>query len=217
MNTITRDVYTFDELDDSAKEKAREWWREGENELEWWDFVYEDFLRICEVLGVEIDVTRNNQTGKENGKKIYFSGFCYQGDGASFEGAYRYKKGSSKAIREYAPKDEELHRIADTLRDIQRTAFYNAIVGIRQSGNYYHRYTMSFEVESYDEWTFPWSYEFCDKLTDEFDEPLRDLAHWLYKTLENEYEWLNADEQVDDNIRANEYQFTECGSRSFTI
>jgi hypothetical protein len=34
---------------------------------------------------------------------------------------------------------------------------------------------------------------------------------WIYRQLEREYEWLMSDEQVDESIRINEYEFTEEG------
>jgi hypothetical protein len=43
---------------------------------------------------------------------------------------------------------------------------------------------------------------------------MRDFADWIYSQLEKEYEWQNADEQVDDTIRANAYEFDEDGARS---
>ncbi len=44
-------------------------------------------------------------------------------------------------------------------------------------------------------------------------EALRDLARWLYRQLEREYEYLTSDEAVDEAIIANEYTFTETGRR----
>ena len=44
-------------------------------------------------------------------------------------------------------------------------------------------------------------------------EALRDLARWLYRQLEREYDYLTSDESVDDAIRANNYTFTETGRR----
>ncbi len=44
-------------------------------------------------------------------------------------------------------------------------------------------------------------------------EALRDLARWLYRQLEREYEYLTSDEAVDEAIAANEYTFTEAGRR----
>jgi hypothetical protein len=44
-------------------------------------------------------------------------------------------------------------------------------------------------------------------------EALRDLARWLYRHLEREYDYLTSDEAVDEAITANEYTFTEAGRR----
>lgn len=46
MRTIETKVYTFDELAERAKENARNWYREGGLDYEWWDFIYEDAERI---------------------------------------------------------------------------------------------------------------------------------------------------------------------------
>jgi hypothetical protein len=44
-------------------------------------------------------------------------------------------------------------------------------------------------------------------------EALRDLARWLYRQLEAEYDHLTSDEAVDEGIIINEYTFTEGGRR----
>jgi hypothetical protein len=44
-------------------------------------------------------------------------------------------------------------------------------------------------------------------------EALRDLASWLYRQLEHEYDDLTSDETVDEAIIANQYTFTETGQR----
>lgn len=43
---IETTVYTFDELSDKAKEKARDWFREASGGDAWWEFVYDDALRV---------------------------------------------------------------------------------------------------------------------------------------------------------------------------
>ena len=48
---------------------------------------------------------------------------------------------------------------------------------------------------------------------DEIGEALRDLARWLYRQLEREFDYLNSDEAVDEVILANGYGFTEAGDR----
>ena len=44
-------------------------------------------------------------------------------------------------------------------------------------------------------------------------EALRDLARWLYRQLEREYEYQSSDERIDEAIVANAYTFTETGRR----
>lgn len=45
-------------------------------------------------------------------------------------------------------------------------------------------------------------------------EALRDLAFWLYRQLENEYDWLTSDAAVDEALLINEYTFPEAGLRA---
>ena len=45
-----RFTYTFDELSEQAKERAREWYREGALDYEWWNCTYED----AEQIGLKI-------------------------------------------------------------------------------------------------------------------------------------------------------------------
>ena len=48
--TITRELYQFEELEDDAKESARNWYREGMFDFEWWQDIYYDATQI----GLEI-------------------------------------------------------------------------------------------------------------------------------------------------------------------
>ena len=51
---ICTTVYQFPELSDAAKEKARSWYRDLGPHDDWWDAVYEDFERVCELLGIRL-------------------------------------------------------------------------------------------------------------------------------------------------------------------
>ena len=42
---------------------------------------------------------------------------------------------------------------------------------------------------------------------------LHDLARWLYRQLEAEYDHLTSDEAIEEGIIVNEYTFTEAGRR----
>lgn len=189
----------------------REWYREGALDYDWWEFVYEDAAHIAELLGIEL---RQKPVKLMNGKTrydpcIWFSGFYSQGDGACWEGTYSYKKGSVAAIKQYAPQDKELHRIAEWLFDIQRKRFYRVTASVKHGGHYYHSYCMDIDVD------VDGGYNINDAgVADEVRQLLRDFADWIYKRLEEENDWLLSDECVDDTIRANEYEFDEDGHRA---
>ena len=44
-------------------------------------------------------------------------------------------------------------------------------------------------------------------------EALRDLARWVYRQLQAEYDHLTSDEAIEEGIIVNEYTFTEGGRR----
>ena len=98
---IQTTVYTLDELDERAKSRARDWYRQASNDDDWYEVVFEDFGRVCEILGVELATRTVGLYGGGTRQKpcIWSSGFSSQGDGACFEGAYSYRKGSAQEIR----------------------------------------------------------------------------------------------------------------------
>jgi hypothetical protein len=197
MKTKTVNLYAFDELSDKAKARARQWWREGGFDYEWWDSTEDDARQIAALMGLEID-------------ELMFRGFWSQGDGASFTGRYSYAKGSVKAVKDYAPQDTRLHKIAESLQAIQRKNLYGLSANVTRGHNsnfYRHENTMYIQVETR---AGDWA---NDEAQEAVSEALKDFARWYYRQLEKEYDYLNSDEAVDESIRANEYTFTETGKR----
>jgi len=197
MKTKTVNLYTFDELSDTAKEKARQWWCEGGLDYPWWGFTEEDARHVATLMGLEVE-------------EFLFRGFWSQGDGASFTGRYSYARGSVKAVKDYAPQDTRLHKIAEALRAVQATNFYGLSANVTRghnSNHYCHENTMDIVAETR---AGDWA---SDDAQAAVSEALKDFARWYYRQLETEYEYLNSDEVVDDTIRANEYTFTEAGKR----
>lgn len=48
-------VYQFDELDEKAKERAREWYRAGALDYAWWESVYEDAAQVgLKITGFDV-------------------------------------------------------------------------------------------------------------------------------------------------------------------
>lgn len=196
MREITTKVYTFDELSDDAKEKARDWFRQfvftDSND---WELVYEDAKEIASLFGLNI-------------QNIYFTGFASQGDGACFKGDYSFKPGGLRAVKAFAPQDVELHSIVEALQDIQRRNFYQLTATTAHSGHYYHSGCMTVDIERKD------GKDWSDSARDDVKDQLRNFADWVYCQLEAEYNYQMSDEFVDENIRINEYEFTEKGERA---
>jgi len=207
---IETTVYRLDELSEAAKEKARAWYREGGFDYDWYDAVYEDFQSIAEILGIRFRTrTVRLMGGTRQDPCIWFRGFWSQGDGACYEGVWRHGIGAAAGLRAYAPQDAVLHRIADRLQGIQRRNFYQLRAEITHHGHYSHEYSMRISVER----ESPVGQDMTPDAEDIVTEALRDLARWLYRQLEREYDYLTSDEAVDESLRANDYTFTEAGRR----
>lgn len=223
MRTIEVKLYQFEELSDAAKEKAREWWKELESQ----DFGgHGDLFEFAEtaagLLGIEFGTKAVplHGGGTRQEPDIYWSGFSSQGDGASFVGSYSYKKGCAKAVRAEFGTDNELWRIADGLTALQKQHGYKLECKITQDGRYSHSHTMNVDI------TAPESVANVEDCHYEgsrlvIHEPLntlldliRNFADWIYKGLEEEYDYRMSDERVDDTLIANEYEFTEKGERA---
>lgn len=143
---------------------------------DWFEFVFNDAKSIASLMGIEIS-------------NIYFSGFSSQGDGACFEAQLGYRRGCAAAVRAYAPKDTELHVIADAWAAAHKRHFYQISGRVRHSGRYSHEFCTNFEFERGNR-----AWGNLDASDDEsaFIEPARDLMRWIYRQLEREYEYASA-------------------------
>lgn len=220
MRTIETKVYQFDELDERAKERARDWFRQVDDAFQdnGAECIIDDAVRLGALIGIRIGTKSVPLMGGGTRQKpvIYWSGFHSQGDGASFSGSYAYRPGSVQALATEAPTgsdkghegNNEVNRIARDLRDLQRRHFYRLQANIYTGGLYVHSHTMRFDVERSDSVNVP------DNDVDTLETLLRDFADWIYRSLKREYEYQQSDEQVDETIRANEYEFDEEGNRA---
>ncbi len=178
-------VYSFNELSDKAKEKARDWFKNGQDFDA--DYILEDSKEIGKLMGISID-------------KIYYTGFASQGDGACFTGKYSHVKGAVKKVKEYAPKDERLSDIALLL---ELSSPLTAV--IEHKGRYYHSGCMDIFCDTGDD-------EKHEKEVELLEDALKAFADWVYRSLEKEYYYQTSNEAIDENILANEYEFLENGS-----
>ena len=206
-------TYKFDELSKSAKETAREWYRNGNYEDNYFSArVIEDAATTADILGIDF---RQSAVKLMNGTTrykptVYWSGFSSQGDGTCFEGSYSYKKGFRKALFAHigpeSKGDKELVRIANALFDVQKRNFFQLSASMTHSGHYSHSGCMNVEVTRTND--LPVSESDEDDLT----QIMRDFADWIYSQLESEWYYINTDSQVDESITANGYDFDEHGN-----
>ena len=206
MSAIETQVYQFSELSDAAKERARDWYRESD------DFYpeMEPYETAAKLLGITYNrCTRDKKTD------IRWSGFCSQGDGASFSGSYSFAPNGAYDVRNEFPKDTALHSIADALVVFQCRMIlvhnerdWTADIGINaHSDRFVYGRSMFTTISNADG-------EMDEKLSGELTAMMRSFALWIYKRLEAEYEYQMSDECVTENIEANEYEFDEEGNRA---
>ena len=216
MRTLCQPVFFLSELPESAKEAARNWYREHGFDFAWYTTVYEDAASVADILGIDMrtrKVKYRDGTTRYDGISIGFSGFYSQGDGAHLEGRYRYAKNAAKAIREYAPQDAELHRIADELQALQRKNFYRLVADVKHSGRYSHEFCTNIDVTLNNDNCSSPSMEVEGKVV----QLLRDFMRWIYRALKNEYEHQSSDEVVDEKLAEDGTEFTENGNRTIAI
>jgi hypothetical protein len=170
----------YTELNEAQKSQAIEKnrdWNTGDSY--WNECTIEDAKEIGKLLGIDME-------------NIFFSGFSSQGDGACFTGSFAYAKGMLKEIKSYAPLDTRLHAIARDMQELHRKNFYRSYGTISHRGHYYHERSMLVDVETQE---------------DEWLEVFADLALWIYRQLEKEYDYQSSDEAIAESIIANEMEF----------
>jgi len=166
--TTTRNIYTFQELGDKAKEKARDWWRKSSIGEEWWEGVYDDAERI----GLKI-------TSFDTGRGNHITG------------------GFTDSPEDVAKKIMEEHGdMSETYADAR---------------NFLKELASFMEKAEKDEWgelaTLKLESE-REAIENDFEYAI--LQEYL-SMLKKEDEWLMSNEQVDEAITCNGYEFTEDG------
>lgn len=204
--TVERTLYTFGELSDKAKQRAIEDRRQVEAENFDHDYIYEDFQTIAGILGIELGMReRRRAIGVilHDSPKIWYHGFSSQDDGACFEGRYTYAREAHRAIREHAPQDEELHRIADELYRIQQAYSCSLTATITHTGHYYHSRSVDIDVDG--------DRNLPDETCKTVSEALRDLMDWLYKQLQTDYDYRTSDEAITEWLTDSDDEYTADG------
>ena len=193
--TVRTKVYQYSELSDQAKQKALDWYRPHACVDDWYEFTMEGLKERAKEKGFEID-------------KIYFSGFSSQGDGAMFEGQVTDFTLFMEGINPHVQK-------------VIKNNGLSLSWSVKHRGHYYH--SGCSEI-NFDAWEYPgyydskkgWQGNFqtnIDILESNLEDAYEEYCNEIYSTLEKEYEWRTSDEQIAEDIIANEYEFTKDGNR----
>jgi len=188
--------FDFSELSETARENARNSYREYGLNDDWYSPLIEDWKEGLELLGIDVS-------------NILFSGFWSQGDGACFECFYSYRKGWRKTLNsEFGGSlGDILLSAGKRLQALQRPLFYRLIANVSQSGRYVHHYSTIFDVDP----DGLLSDESAVGAEDELKGILRGLMREIYNSLEREYNYLSSDSVIDDCLQNDGLQFLESG------
>lgn len=174
---------------------------------EWWEGVYDAFREDMSDKHIEVEDMR-------------FSGFWCQGDGASFTG---YIKDNLEFLK--------THNLAETYPYIMRLIEHGGdfTLRIERTGrNYVHENTVAAELSYTDmfynilpcgpddtlraevvaQWDALLDEEYA-RLADDVTSVIRGYCHDLYRSLNDEYDYLTSDEAVWEAIVANDLDAIE--------
>jgi hypothetical protein len=189
MRTEQIAIYNFNELSDSAKDNARNWFRSCQDSVDFEDTT--EFAReIVTALGVDVD-------------NIFWSGFCSQGDGACFTGRYSYTKNWKNDLK--AIVGGELHgkfqAIGNALQSLQKANFYQIEANITHNARYYHQYSTDIEVTRHSDTSIVQDAEQGIK------EYLQSAMGLIYDMLDDQNDYITSNDYIDECISTNNYEF----------
>jgi hypothetical protein len=170
MRTIEIKLYQFDELTEEAKEKAREWFRDGYLHEDWWESTYEDAKNIgLKIDGFDLDRNKHATGGLMlSANEVAANIMRDHGDGCgTYELAEQFMEEYSPMLAKYMDEEDPE----------------------------YESHCLEDDMQYLEDW-------FEKQLLEEYA-----------SMLQNEYEYLLSDENVDDTIIINEYEFNENGKR----
>jgi len=181
-------VYTYDELNEEAKTKARDSWRDtmGGEDPDLNDRISEDFRECLKELGLPEDDVRWSLSWR-------------QGDGVAFSGTVDLEKYAIvHKLRGWGPVEE----------------FFNVTIANR--GRYFHHRSMEVELEEFDNnehlQAF-WTTRFGEELVQHIKDKIQEVSKELEKSGYDQIEYHDSTENIEEEIKSNEWTFMEDGFR----
>lgn len=210
MRVIEKTVYSFDELSGEAKETAINNYRDDNQDFFWSGEVEDTLNKFCDIFSIDwrridyqepyrndykINLDENilELSGLRLAKYIWnnFNSYLYKGK--------YYQVNSDKKLIHKRVKSEVL----------SNGKIFNAYYSKIQKDN-----CCVLTGVCYDDDILRPIYEFLDKPSNiDFETLLNDCIISLCRSVSSEIDWRNEDEQIIEEILANEYEFNEDGTR----
>jgi len=231
MRIIETKVYTYEELSNESKAKARDWYRRAsDSDTFWSEHPLEEAVEQGELMGIEFKKVQSISGDIKDGDAcIFFSGFSSQGDGACFEGTWHASEVQADKVAE--GWGEELKRIASEFSRMAEL-FPNSWFTVTHRGLYCHENCTEFDLnsgygygdpsmlerfrtdpeETEDELAEKMDIEFFAGSDRKLKENAKDFMRLIYRSLNEAYDYAMLDEVVEEEILLNNYEFTEDGN-----
>lgn len=193
-------VYKFSELSESVKKKVLDKYREHVEFFH--DFVLDDAEVMLGMFGF-------------SNVKINYSGFWSQGDGACFTGGFDSSTFDFDKIVEYAPQDKEIVRVAEAFKKVCSEYSSVKFTLYKTTHHYSHHKTVGMTDIEFCDLETGEEMAFLEKQKNDWEylkELSEDLMHWIYKRLEEEYEYQTSDEQILEQLNDGDQDYLEDGS-----
>jgi len=213
MKTIKIRLYEFAELEEKAKDKALKELFDINVNFDWYDTVFYDFQAIVKTLGISL--TANN---------IHFSGFYSQGDGSAFKASVNLPEllagVKNENWKSYAPLLELDLPVYEAdkhlIKLIKNEGIDISPQIIQPTRSYYVRVDMNFQFP-YNNHRFDRIEAELEKLEEWLQAVADKLNRYLYKSLQDDYDYQTSDKAIIEAIEANEYHFTADGKLATRI
>jgi len=207
MKVIQLKLYTFRELGRLAKQKALTDYRYINVDFNWWEDEYDDFIHICEGLGIEV-----------HKHTIKFTGFYSQGDGSAFSATVDFNK-LPEAVRletwkRYAPLQEFKFPALNVDRRVMKLVIAGILPSEPQIIARYKVNDIVTDLGIYvvnERKNHDLVFEELEKLEEWLRKVAKILNSYLYDCLQKQYEFLISDTTVKESLLFNEYLFSADG------
>ena len=194
-HTIELESFTFEELSESAKERAMHDF--GANA--YWvcdnvsDCLNERFVEPLSKAGFEI---AGQDIGWENPN---------HGINVQLEADYLYEKGALKHIAESFGKDSVLYTAFNNLQDVQRRNFYDLTASVKLNHGYESYSEVRHVERNYGEALV------SQKTFDQVEGAIQDILYAIEQHIRIDLEWHYSEEYFAEHCEANDIEFLENG------